>query len=112
MDGLKIQGGKLADKLIPDDWIGQDVVIDRIGTFAAYGRLEDINLSGIALRHWVQVDYPTGKTDYPTGKTDHWVEYQYDSVKREVVNFYPWHSLKSFRLQEDEEKRVYGIRED
>ena len=87
----------MAEEQIPQAWVGEDVVVYGLGQ-ATYGRLEGIGEFGLVLRHSTYISWGTGESN-EIG------EPEWESEYRFIPSFYPWHSVRSLRLQEEEEKR-------
>lgn len=87
----------------PQAWVGQDVVIFGPGAHRpTYGRLEGIGEFGVVLRYRSYVAWFTGEEDYLNMP-------QRDGEYRVVSELQPWHTVGGLRLQEEEEKRTYGL---
>lgn len=92
----------MADEQTPQAWVGQDVVVYGLAQYPIYARLEGIGEFGVVLRQQTYVSWPTGETAEWGGEAQ-------EGEDRLVPNFYPWHQISGFRLQEEEEKRAYGL---
>lgn len=86
----------MADEQIPQAWVGEDVIVFGPAQNPTYGRLESIGEFGLVLRHEAYIFWGQRNA---FGESEH-------SETRAVSHFYPWHSVRSFRLQEEEEKRA------
>ncbi len=90
----------MADERVPDAWLSKDVVMFRTQMNPTYGRLESVHESGLVIRHREYVSWRTGESSLGSEERD--------SDYRIVSEFFPWHAMSGFRLQEEEEKRAYA----
>lgn len=90
----------MADERVPDAWMGKDVVMFRPQMDPTYGQLESMHDSGLVIRHRAYVSWRIGESTLGAE--------QRDSDNRLVSEFFPWHVMSGFRLQEEEEKKVYA----